>query len=106
MVGKLNPTDPDANATITLAFSDGNGSEYNHLFSLDANGTLRTNATFDYETNATTMRIRAKATDEHNASLVTADMQAKVDAAAASITSGSMKVHNYTDDETCSAVSF
>ena len=69
MVGKLNPTDPDANATITLAFSDGNGSESNHLFSLDANGTLRTNATFDYETNATTMRIRAKATDEHNASL-------------------------------------
>ena len=44
--------------------------------------------------------------DEHNASLVSADMQAKVDAAAASITSGSMKVHNYTDDETCSAVSF
>jgi basic membrane protein A len=44
--------------------------------------------------------------DEHNASLVTADMQAKVEEALASITRGALSVHNYTDDETCPAVSF
>ena len=46
------------------------------------------------------------AMDEHNASLVTADMKAKVEAAEAAISSGSLSVHNYTDDETCPAVSF
>jgi basic membrane protein A len=46
------------------------------------------------------------AMDEHNASLVTADMQAKVEAAEAAISGGSLSVHNYTDDETCPAVSF
>jgi basic membrane protein A len=46
------------------------------------------------------------ALDEHNASLVSDDMKASVDAAAAAITSGSMKVHNYTDDETCPAITF
>jgi basic membrane protein A len=46
------------------------------------------------------------ALDDNNASLITADMQAKVDASAASISNGSMSVHNYTDDETCPAVSF
>ena len=46
------------------------------------------------------------AMDEHNASLVTADMQAKVEAAEAAIAGGSLSVHNYTDDETCPAVSF
>ena len=72
VVGNLNATDPDANATITLTFTDGNGSQYNNLFALDANGTLRTTATFDYETNATALHIRVKATDEHNASLAKA----------------------------------
>jgi basic membrane protein A len=33
-------------------------------------------------------------------------MKTAVDAAASSIASGSMAVHNYTDDETCPAVSF
>ena len=46
------------------------------------------------------------AMDEHNASLVTADMKAKVEAAEAAISGGSLSVHNYTDDETCPAVSF
>ena len=72
IVGEFNATDPDANATITLAFTDGNGSQHNNLFSIDANGTLRTTATFDYETNATALHIRVKATDEHNASLAKA----------------------------------
>ncbi|MDT2076088.1 MAG: BMP family ABC transporter substrate-binding protein [Planktomarina sp.] len=46
------------------------------------------------------------AMDEHNASLVTTDMQEKVEAAEAAISGGSLSVHNYTDDETCPAVSF
>jgi basic membrane protein A len=46
------------------------------------------------------------ALDEHNASLISDDMKAAVDAAASSIANGSMSVHNYTDDETCPAVSF
>jgi hypothetical protein len=72
ITGKFNATDPDANATITLTFADGNGSQHNNLFTIDANGTLRTTATFDYETNATALHIRVKATDEHNASLAKA----------------------------------
>ena len=69
VVGILNATDLDANATITLTFADGNGSQHNNLFSIDGNGTLKTAAIFDYETNATTLNVRVKATDEHNASL-------------------------------------
>lgn len=46
------------------------------------------------------------AMDENNASLVTAEMQAKVDAAAAKIKSGELVVHNYTEDDTCPAVTF
>ena len=37
------------------------------------------------------------ALDEHNASLVSSDMKAAVDAAASLIANGSMSVHNYTD---------
>jgi basic membrane protein A len=46
------------------------------------------------------------ALDEFNAELVSADMQAAVDAAAASIASGELVVHDYTADETCPALSF
>ena len=46
------------------------------------------------------------ALDEHNASLVSDAMKSAVDAAASSIAGGSMSVHNYTDDETCPAISF
>lgn len=46
------------------------------------------------------------ALDEFNAELVTADMQAAVDAAAASIAAGELVVHDYTADETCPALSF
>jgi len=42
----------------------------NHLFTLDANGTLKTATTFDFESNATTYSIRVRVTDEHNASAV------------------------------------
>ena len=68
-VGNFIVTDPDANSTHLIAFADGNGSQHNHLFTIDANGTLGTTTTFDYETNATALYIRVKATDEDNASI-------------------------------------
>jgi basic membrane protein A len=46
------------------------------------------------------------AMDENNASLVTADMQATVDAAAAKIKSGELMVHDYMSDNTCPAATF
>ncbi len=46
------------------------------------------------------------ALDEFNAELVTDEMKAAVDAAAAEIASGSLSVHDYTSDESCPALSF
>lgn len=41
------------------------------------------------------------ALDEHNASLVSAEMKAAVDAAKAAIAAGELSVHDYTSDESC-----
>jgi basic membrane protein A and related proteins len=46
------------------------------------------------------------AMDEFNAPLVTAEMQAAVDAAAAKIKSGELVVHDYMSDDTCPAATF
>lgn len=46
------------------------------------------------------------AMDDNNASLVNADMQAAVDAAAAKIASSELAVHNYMDDDSCPALTF
>ena len=46
------------------------------------------------------------ALDEHNAELVSDEMKAAVDAAAASIASGELMVHDYMSDESCPAISF
>ncbi|EPX84720.1 nucleoside-binding protein [Rubellimicrobium thermophilum DSM 16684] len=46
------------------------------------------------------------ALDEHNASLITEEMKAAVDAAAAQIASGELVVHDYMTDETCPALTF
>jgi basic membrane protein A len=46
------------------------------------------------------------AMDENNASLVTAEMQATVDAAAEMIKSGELVVHDYMSDNTCPAATF
>jgi len=46
------------------------------------------------------------AMDEHNASLVSAEMQAAVDAAAAAIISGDLVVHDYTSDDSCPSLQF
>ncbi len=64
----------------------------------------------DLETGNFTMGIAnggvGYALDENNASLVSAEMKASVDAAADAIANGSLSVHDYMADETCSAVSF
>jgi basic membrane protein A len=46
------------------------------------------------------------AMDEHNASLVSDEMKAKVEEAAAKIKSGELAVHDYMADNTCPAASF
>ncbi|MGJ8628587.1 MAG: BMP family lipoprotein [Sulfitobacter sp.] len=46
------------------------------------------------------------AMDENNADLVTADMQAAVDAASAKIADGSLTVHDYMSDDACPALDF
>jgi basic membrane protein A len=46
------------------------------------------------------------AMDENNASLVSAEMQAAVDEAAAKIKSGELAVHDYMSDNTCPAATF
>ena len=46
------------------------------------------------------------ALDEYNADLITDEMRAAVDEAAADIASGDLEVHNYTSDESCPAVTF
>ena len=46
------------------------------------------------------------AMDENNAALVTPEMQAAVDAAAAKIKSGELVVHDYMSDNTCPAATF
>lgn len=46
------------------------------------------------------------ALDDNNASLVSADMQAVVDAASAKIAAGELTVHDYTSDDSCPALTF
>jgi formylglycine-generating enzyme required for sulfatase activity len=65
VIGEFNATDPDA-GVLTYQLVSGQGDGNNSLFLLDANGTLKTNATFDYETNASTYSIRVQAKDDQN----------------------------------------
>ncbi len=46
------------------------------------------------------------ALDENNESLISDEMKAAVDEAAAAISSGDLSVHDYTSDETCPAIEF
>jgi basic membrane protein A len=46
------------------------------------------------------------ALDEHNEALITPEMKAAVDEAAAGIAAGDIQVHDYTTDETCPAIQF
>ena len=62
-VGDLNATDPDSGTVLTYSLSDGNAT-----FSIDSNGTIRSLSSLDYE-QTQQISIRAKVTDEHNASI-------------------------------------
>jgi hypothetical protein len=69
IIGEFIATDPDANATLSYALVDGNGSNGYSYFNLDPNGTLKSAAVFDYENNESNYSIRVQVRDEHNASL-------------------------------------
>jgi basic membrane protein A len=64
----------------------------------------------DLETGVHVMNLAAGgvgyALDEHNAALITEEMRAAVDAAAARIIAGELVVHDYMTDNTCPALSF
>ena len=68
VVGEFNATDSDGDE-ITYHLVSGGGDSHNTLFTLDANGTLKTATIFDYETNASTYSIRVQAKDEFNATV-------------------------------------
>ena len=61
VVGEFNATDSDSGSSLSYHLASGTGDENNSLFSLDANGTLRTLHSFDYETNSTSYSIRLRA---------------------------------------------
>ena len=69
IIGDFSATDRDANSSFHFSFVDGNGSDDNFLFEIDANGSLGTRTTFDFETNASIYSIRVQVRDEWNASL-------------------------------------
>jgi surface protein len=64
IVGEFNSTDANEG---TISYHLINGENNNSLFTLDANGTLKTATTFDYESNASTYTITVQAKDEYNA---------------------------------------
>ena len=68
IVGEFNATDPDVNSTLTYHLVSGAGDGNNSLFSMDANGTLRTAAQLDYEAGSS-LAIRVQAKDEHNSTV-------------------------------------
>ena len=68
VVGVLSAVDPDGGSlSFTLISGDGGGS--NNFFTMDANGTLRSNRIFDFETDPTMQPIRIKVSDPQGASL-------------------------------------
>jgi hypothetical protein len=67
-VGHFSATDPDDTGASVYShlLVDGNGSTDNASFTLEANGTLKTAASFDYETK-TAYSIRVAVADKYNA---------------------------------------
>jgi hypothetical protein len=63
IVGVFTATLSDGNSSLFYELVDGNGSEHNHFFAVDENGTLLTAATLDYEANAA-LSIRVRASDD------------------------------------------
>uniref|UniRef100_UPI00389AEABC cadherin domain-containing protein n=1 Tax=Candidatus Seribacter sulfatis TaxID=3381756 RepID=UPI00389AEABC len=62
VVGQFTVIDPDLNDSHIVKFNDINENiSHNHLFTIDANNTLRTAVVFDYENNSSTLYLRVKA---------------------------------------------
>ena len=68
IVGEFNATDLDANATLTYHLVSGVGDDNNSLFTMDANGTLKTAAVLDYEAGSN-LSIRIQVRDQYNATV-------------------------------------
>ena len=116
IVGEFNATDPEGGA-MTYHLVSGIGDGDNALFTLDANGTLMTNQSFDYESNASTYAIRVEARDELNDGTegnFTVSLQNLNEAPVGEVTiSGDAEVgrvltadHNLSDEDGNGAVSF
>ena len=65
LIGDFNATDPDANSTFTYSISGSNA----QLFNIDPNGSLFTNAIFDFENSPNLFTIKVRVSDEWNASI-------------------------------------
>ena len=70
IVGKLSGFDPDMNTTLDYSRVLGPGDQHNSYFMIDQNRTLRTQRSFDYESDDHNLSVRIRVRDEHNASLV------------------------------------
>jgi VCBS repeat-containing protein len=66
-LGIITASDTDQNESINFSFTDGNGSNHNHLFLVDTNGSIKTSSILDYE-NSNELFIRVQATDSHGGS--------------------------------------
>ncbi|MFT3879450.1 MAG: cadherin domain-containing protein [Gemmatales bacterium] len=62
LIGGFNTNDPDAGDSFTYTLVNGNGSDDNGSFTIDANGNLKTGASFDYE-GKSSYSIRVQTTD-------------------------------------------
>ena len=66
LISGFTATDADINATHVFSLYDQNGTTHNNLFTMDGNGSLRTGAILDYESN-TTHPIQVRVTDDQGA---------------------------------------
>ena len=69
LVGRLIPQDTDGTNGYFYELVEGNGASHNNLFTIDENGGVLTTKLFDYETDARSMSIRARATDPYGKSV-------------------------------------
>ena len=67
-VGTFSAEDLESNNSIIFSMIDGNGSNHNHLFSIESNGTLKTSSILDFESNES-LRIHVKARDTNHSSI-------------------------------------
>ncbi len=69
VIGILQATDPDANASLSISMTTGNGSINNTLFQIDENNRLGTKHLYDFESHTPHYSIRIKVEDEHGFTL-------------------------------------